>query len=601
MADYQAGRFEAAAAASRSALALMPDDEGLLTLLAMSEHASGGHEQAADAFASLTRLRPGVAEYWANLGYMLRLCRRGAEAEQAFERSLALDPNAYSTLTNYGLLMLDLGRFGAAREKFLQAVELDPSVPDARIYGSTTSFECGDVRTAAALIPSSDTWNTLSPELRRDLSVALAHVGRAEEAEKLLADDAAAFSDPETIAHLAMLYERTNKIALAKEQFARIQRHLDGEDRDLKIHALTVDSAIALRDRDYGRARKAVDALVALAPTPSSEANANFTLAGIADKEGKPDEAMRFLGKAHAFQFGQAAEIAPDIALSNEEPLRIAMQRMTPEECRFSTAAAGPGALESPVFIVGFPRSGTTMLEQMLDAHPRYVAMDEQLTLQHCIQLMQAFGLRYPQQLDLLDEAALQRIRKGYWDEVAKIVDVPHGASLVDKNPLNLLRLPMIKRLFPSAKIILALRHPCDVMLSCYMQNFRSPAFMTLCSSLERLARSYVNSMECWIHHERLLKPDVLTLRYEDTVSGFEQQTRRIATFLAIENAESLEGFSSHAAKKPYISTPSYAQVLEPVNSKAVSRWRPYVEYFEPVFPILRPVADHWGYSLDPE
>ena len=84
-------------------------------------------------------------------------------------------------------------------------------------------------------------------------------------------------------------------------------------------------------------------------------------------------------------------------------------------------------------------------------------------------------------------------------------------------------------------------------------------------------------------------------------VSEFEQQTHRIATFLGIEGAQFLEGFSSNAAKKPYISTPSYAQVLEPVNSKAVSRWRPYLKYFEPVLPILRPVADHWGYSLDPE
>jgi tetratricopeptide (TPR) repeat protein len=601
MADYRAGLYASAAARSRSALAATPQDEGLLTLLAMAEHASGNHAAAASAFADLARLRPGIAEYWANLGYMLRLCHRDAEAEAAFERSLALNPNAYSTLTNYGLLLLDLGRFGAARDKFLRAVELDPSAPDARIYGSTTSFECGDARTAARLIPPSETWGKLGTDLRRDLSVALAHVGRAEEAGKVLAEDVEAFSDPETIAHLSMLYERTNRIDLAKEQFARIEHHLHGDDRDLKLHALTVESALALRDKDYPRARNAVGALLALEPTPSSEANANFTLARIADKEGKPDEAMEFLGKAHAFQFRQAVDIAPDIALSEEEPLRIAMQRMTPEQCHFAADAAATGATVSPVFIVGFPRSGTTMLEQMLDAHPRFVAMDEQLTLQHCIQQMQASGLRYPQQLDLLDEQGLRRIREGYWGEVAKVVDVPDGTSLVDKNPLNLLRLPMIRRVFPSAKIILALRHPCDVMLSCYMQNFRSPAFMTLCSSLERLARSYVNSMECWIHHERLLKPDVLALRYEETVAGFEQQINRIAGFLGIEEMEFLEGFASHAASKPYISTPSYAQVVEPVNARSVARWYPYRKYFEPVLPILRPVADHWGYSLDPE
>jgi tetratricopeptide (TPR) repeat protein len=599
MTDYRAGRFEAAAAGSRNALATSPGDEGLLTLLAMAEHAAGNHAAAADAFAQLARLRPGVAEYWANLGYMLRLCRRGVESEEAFKRSLALNPHAYSTLTNYGLLLLDLSRFGAARDAFLRAVELEPELPDARIYGSTTSFECGDARTAAKLVPPRETWASLTPDLRRDLSIALAHVGRTEEAESLLREDVERLSDPETIAHLAMLYERTNKVDKASEQFERLRPHLDSEaDRDLRLHALTVDVALALRAKQHARARAAVEALLGLQPAASIEANARFTLAAIADKEGKPDEAMRCLEQAHAFQFRQAVEIAPDIALSDEEPLRIAMQLMTEDECRFVREPHGPAADRSPVFIVGFPRSGTTMLEQMLDAHPRHVAMDEQLTLQHCIQRMQSMGFSYPRQLAELGDADVQRIRDAYWEEAARVVDVPRGMTLVDKNPLNLLRLPMIARIFPSAKIILALRHPCDVMLSCYMQNFRSPAFMTLCSSLERLARSYAHSMESWIHHQRLLQPDLLVLRYEDTVSRFGEQARRIADFLGIEDAGLLEDFSSNAAGKPYISTPSYAQVVEPVNARAVARWHAYREYFEPVFPIVRPIAEHWGYDL---
>ena len=154
--------------------------------------------------------------------------------------------------------------------------------------------------------------------------------------------------------------------------------------------------------------------------------------------------------------------------------------------------------------------------------------------------------------------------------------------------------------MFPSARIILALRHPCDVVLSCCMQNFRSPAFMTLCSSLERLSRSYVNSMQNWIHHEALLQPNVLRLHYEDTVADFPNQVERIADFLGIEEHGHLARFSEHAASKGYISTPSYSQVIEPVNTRAKGRWQMYRNYFEPVLPILRPVADHWGYGFDP-
>jgi len=122
---------------------------------------------------------------------------------------------------------------------------------------------------------------------------------------------------------------------------------------------------------------------------------------------------------------------------------------------------------------------------------------------------------------------------------------------------------------------------------------------MTLCSSLERLSKSYVNSMQNWIHHEALLHPNVLRLYYEDTVADFPRQVERIAAFLGIEEHGHLARFSEHAASKGYISTPSYSQVIEPVNTRAKGRWRMYRGYFEPVLPILQPVADHWGYGFD--
>jgi hypothetical protein len=214
---------------------------------------------------------------------------------------------------------------------------------------------------------------------------------------------------------------------------------------------------------------------------------------------------------------------------------------------------------------------------------------------------MESKGLAYPYQLDQLGQADLADLRALYWAESAKVADIAPGKTLVDKNPLNMLRLPMIRRLFPDARVILALRHPCDVMLSCYMQNFRSPAFMVLCSTLERLAKSYVNAMRFWIHHQPMLCPDALLLRYEETVSDFGRQLEVIADYLGIADRSPLADFAAHAAGKKYISTPSYAQVTEPVNTRAVARWEKYRAYFETVFPLLEPVARHWGYRLQGE
>jgi Flp pilus assembly protein TadD len=598
MAAFQSGHFEEAAVLSRAALENTPRDEGLLTLLAMAEHANGRYEPAAEAFSALTRLRPGTPDYWSNLGLMLRLCGRQADAEAAFQRALAIAPRAYGVLFNYGLLLLDMQRYGAARHRFLDACAVDPAAPDARIYGAIACFECGDTDRAEALIPPRETWRSLEPELHYHLALVLMQLGRAQEAEQLLDPATLGQADTRTLASLAVLQERTNRLEQAQALLDRIRAHPDRDTREVRIDALTVESLLALRRRDYGLARRSTEELLAMGLSPAGEASACFTLGAIADKEGDPAEAMEALARAHAIQLRFAEEIAPEIALSDEEPLRIALPRMTPEQCAFPADPGAPDGDASPVFIVGFPRSGTTMLEQMLDAHPRYVSMDEQPILERCVDQARACGIAYPEELGRLEPAQLARIRGFYREAVDRVVKLSPDQVLVDKNPLNILRLPMIRRLFPAARIILALRHPCDVLLSCYMQDFRSPVFRVLCSSLERLAGSYANTMAFWTHHQALLQANVLTLRYEDTVSDFQAQVERIGRFLGVEDWSHLAGFSEHARRKAYIGTPSYSQVVEPVNARSVARWRHYLPWFAPVLPLLQPAAAQWGYSL---
>ena len=210
---------------------------------------------------------------------------------------------------------------------------------------------------------------------------------------------------------------------------------------------------------------------------------------------------------------------------------------------------------------------------------------------------MQSRGMQYPDDLDRLSEGDLDRLRSVYWKRVAGVVSLAPDDRLVDKNPLNMLRLPMIHRLFPHARIVLALRHPCDVVLSNFMQSYRAPAFQVLCSSLDRLARGYVNAMRFWLHHAELFRPAILELRYEDLLDDFATQSQRVATHLDLSDVDALAKFQAHARAKGFISTPSYAQVVEPLNKKAVGRWQRYREYLEPVLPVLQPMIERWGYT----
>jgi Flp pilus assembly protein TadD len=594
---FQAGRYQDAALLCQQALTQTPGDESLATLWAMSLQNLGRDDEAAVLYQQLAAANPGAAGHWANLGMTLRRLGDYAKAEEAYRRALVLAPDNTDFLVDFGLLLLDMGRIADARHRFLDAVDLKPELAEARIYASQTCFECGDAQRAAALIPPATEWQALPDNLREELATALMQVGRTQEAEDLLTAPGVRKSLSGTI-RLAQLNERTNRVTQASDLLDQARASFGTADRQEQIDMLHLEASLALREKNFAHARTAAESIIGLRPHIQAEANAHFTLGGIADKQKNPAEAMTHLERAHAIQFKLAADVVPEIAYSDAEPLQISSKWLKPDECGFRHHPGAPSEKDSPVFIVGFPRSGTTMLEQMLDAHPGYASMDERATLQRCIERMEAQKKEYPHDLHTLDKSTADDLRQVYWAEVSKVIALTPGQQLVDKNPLNMLRLPMIVRLFPNAKIILALRHPCDVLLSCYMQNFRSPAFMVLCSSLERLAKTYVNAMRFWIHHQALLTPDMLILRYEETVSDFPAQVDRISEFLGIDDSDFLAQFNAHAARKGYISTPSYSQVVEPVNNRAVGRWRPYAEWLRPALPILQPVADHWGYDL---
>ena len=223
--------------------------------------------------------------------------------------------------------------------------------------------------------------------------------------------------------------------------------------------------------------------------------------------------------------------------------------------------------------------------------------MDERTFLQDAVAAMQERGFRYPEDLGIMTPETLAVLRQVYWRHVAGVVKLGNDTRLVDKNPLNMLRLPMIHRLWPNARMILALRHPCDVVLSNYMQSFRAPRFRIMCSSLERLARSYVNAMRFWLHHAELFHPAILELRYEDLLDDFATESRRVAAHLDLGDVDAMAKFQAHARAKGFISTPSYAQVVEPLNKKAVGRWHRYRDYLEPVLPVLQPMIERWGYT----
>lgn len=576
-----------------------PDDETGLTLLGIALQQQGLAQRAAAVHELLTVLYPDVVSHWNNLGNALREAGQVGQAEEAYLLALRLDPEYAGIHANLGLLYKECADYAKARRYLAHAALQQPDDPEICIYAAMACCECADNAEAARLVAGWRNWLPLSDDLTIDLAWMFTQMGRISEAEQLLGNSMQLDgARPRTLARMVGLLERVNRLDEADVILASLPDPATLRDPVDQLEVISAMGVMAMRGRDPAAARSLLQRLIAMTTEANQLGNLHFSLAKACDKQGDTAAAMGALARAHAAQMVKAAQLVPELLLPGVQPLSPALIRMTPAQAAdWKPAVRSTDEPPSPIFVVGFPRSGTTMLEQMLDAHPTLASMDEQPFLQGVTERVLALGLEYPEALGELDSAACDALRQHYWEQVGTVVTLQPGQRLVDKNPLNLLHLPLICRLFPDTPIILALRHPCDVILSCYMQNFRAAGFQVLCSSLERLARGYVNGMQYWIHHEQLFEPHVLHLRYEDLLDNFDTEVERIGAFIGIDDAMSLRNFHQHAQQKGFISTPSYAQVTQPPNKSAVDRWRRYEREFAPLLPILKDVMEHWGYD----
>lgn len=597
-AELQAGRYALVEAWSRARLAEMPGDIATLTLFALCVQLQGRMREAANAWRELTQRQPHRSEYWNNLANALRDSGEFAEAADAYRSALERSPGDAGILLNLGLLDMEAGKVTLARDHLLDAVSADPALVDARLYGARACYECGDHALAQELLRPWRDWTQLPDEQRIELGSLLTLLGENDDGEKVLLDVLQRTPDEaRVLAALVCLHERLNRVDEARAWLARLLPAQQAPDATTRREIVAAQIALAARDADPARMRSLVEQLLPLTEPAHRRAGLYFALGKVCDRHRDSDGAMQAFANAHDCQMQLAAQLVPQLLAPGTTALPTAAVHLGAEEFRAWSDVAPPSAQASPVFIVGFPRSGTTMLEQMLDAHPSLRSMDERVYVNDTIALLSPLGLRYPHDLGALTPPQLDDLRRAYWRLVARTVTLESGQRLVDKNPLNMLRLPMILRLFPNARIVLALRHPCDVLMSCYMQHFRSPNFMVMCSTLERLARSYVAAMSSWIHHADLMRSALLVSRYEDLLADFDGNVRRVGEFLDLGDSTPLKHFHEHARGKGFISTPSYTQVVEPPNRRAVDRWRRYATHLEPVRPILQPILEHWGYD----
>jgi tetratricopeptide (TPR) repeat protein len=519
-------------------------------------------DKAAAICRNVLQTQPNQPDALHILGNIAKDQGQTQQAMQYFQRGLQAAPGHIHLLNSAGLLFRNMGYTHEAQQCFQRAIEIDPTYMQGRYNLANLCRAQGDIDRARELYRQVLKQNSQFPDALANLSSILEEEHQLDEAEAL--------------ARKAVDIDPTN------------------------FMALVTLANLAMRRRDYE------EVLQHLGPLLENDqlSPVNYTVA-----VGLIAQAKQGLGDyARAFEFYQRANEAFFEMYAG--PMKGLRSMYAPESLKilrdyFSNAPSAahspaPDDGRAPVFLLGFPRSGTTLLDQILSSHSRITVLEEKENLEDFYRQFPAIPEKLVELMSC-PEGQLNKWRDNYWQKIESEVELSVDTMVVDKLPLNTILLPHIRKLFPAAKIVFALRDPRDVVLSCFQQRFGMNQAMFQFLKLETAVSYYDQVMSLARVYIDQLSIPVHLIRYESVIADFDEQVRGVLTFLGLPWEDSVKNYRV-VARQRRISTPSARDVTRPLYSTSIGKWRRYSESIEGRFEPLQKWVDYWGYeSHEPE
>ncbi len=504
-----------------------------------------------------------------------------AAAQQTAEQILRDRPSDPGANQILGLVSLEQGDAIAAKHFLQRADKAAPGQPhilNALGIAYRRANEIADARRAFARAGDrglADAWRNLG-NLEALAGDANATANAYNAALKINANDAAAH------AGLAQALELMHDLDRARHH-AETALRLDANN---EVASLALANVL-LRSGALAESEAAANAVARRSRSVTNQALAWGIIGDVRDRSGDAPEAFAAFTEANRLLLTVYGAHLSESHLPYH-PDGVDRMKAFVAATSFDDWRAPAGT--SPIFLVGFPRSGTTLLEQILSAHSRLVCIEEREHLALAAQSAAAD----PSKLAGLTDAEIVAIRATYWQRVRAETEIG-DRIVVDKLPLNIIFLPLIRRVFPEAKILFALRDPRDVVLSCFQQRFGMNAAMVQFLQLSTAAAYYDKVLSLGTESRAKLGLAIHEVRYEDVVTDLGSVARRVAAFLNLEFEPAMLT-PSDIAKKRNINTPSGRQVVEPIYNRSVARWKRYEAQLTPVLPTLNAWAAKLGY-----
>jgi len=584
------GDARAAAFLCRKVLAMQPNNAFALNHLGRALFNAGAAEDARQAFDAAVREAPSYFQAWHNLGHVRRAKGDFKGAEAAYQKAVGLAPYYQSAWLNLALLRMGSGDNGSAVTHLEKLLEFNPAHAEAWLNLGICRQIQREFEPARKAFEQALQLTPEEPRLWRHM--AGLHRELLNNAEAITCFRKALALTPNDSDLWAELISTLE-----------LQSDLDGAETAIAegLKTLPFDINILFESAKIERRRgKAEDAYATLKSIPLQKLHPrlhqayHFELATAADRNGHYDEAMAEFGKGNAMA---------STSIRARQTDKGALARQITAVSQWLEQGAPTAEFESAedtgadlCFLIGFPRSGTTLLDVMLDGHSNVLTLEEKPTIERVAFRLDRLPGHYPFAMETLGADQRRELRALYREQIAD-VRLPEHAVVIDKMPIRTVHAAFMHRLFPEAKFLFTERHPCDVVLSNYMQNYALNEAMIQFARLDTAVSTYDAVMQLWQKTlQKLPGLPVHSLQYEALIEAPEQTLRGVCDFLGIAWQSGIDQHRDALGKRGAISTNSYHQVSEPIYQRSKFRWVNYHTYLQPYMKILKQHIDRMGY-----
>lgn len=542
----QLGHHDRAIEYLRRAAAACPAEPTVILNLAMAYREAGRLDEAKESFREAIRLKPDCAEAHNNLGSLLQIAGDLPAAVAHFREAVRLDPDFRTAHDNLAKCLSHMDRPKEALAHFLEVLRLDPHSPDAH-------FETGTIYQRISKLPEARRHYEEALRLRPGDADATANLGLVLQSEGKVDEAAAWFREA------VALRPATSFAYYYLGEMAKAGRYQLSDDDLAAMEVAAAAEGISAREASM----------------------LSFALATELDRRKRYDEAFRHYRRANELKREYAAEWGLVFSPSkHEDAVERLIEFFTPQRVR-ELATSGI-TTEVPVFVVGMPRSGTSLIEQILASHPQVFGAGELMEIPEITDSLsgeQGRAARYPACVAEAGPGVLRRHAEAYVRVLTEMGD--DAARVIDKLPGNFLHLGLIAILFPRARVIHCRRDPRDSCLSCFQQNFRNLVFTSSLEFLGRYYRAYERLMEHW---RKVIPLRMYEIEYEVLVDGLEEKSREMVEFCGLAWDDRCLTFYR---TERIVHTASELQVRQPVYRSSIGRWKRYEAHLGPLFDAL--------------